>query len=152
VTTDVTSQRIHALQAEHRQIRVLIGQLAAIEIELRHGGHVGARRVLEEVLQEMSRHVVRHMRQEEAQIFPLLGPAFGSRVPVLALLAEHHTIRMLVDQLASHLDQKANLQPWADRVSPVRLVIRQLAAALELHLRREEAAFGVLVMPMAASA
>ena len=138
--TNMTELSFDVLRREHADVRRLIARLRLSEAELASGDVVGGARALVDVLRDLERRSFRDMRREEEDVYPLLARALGSKVPVLALLAEHRSIRDAVADLARMLKGGTNVT--YERA--LRLGVINLAEELELHLRREEAAFGAL--------
>lgn len=141
----ISELAVQSVRREHDDIRALVRQLAAVEHDLADGGHKGVEPVLAELVARMVRHLYREMRQEEVELYPLLAPILGTDVPVRALLAEHHATRDLVDGLRELLRTTPRAWQWEDRVPAVRSKLGRLIRLLQLHLRREEAAFSALL-------
>lgn len=141
----ISELALESVRREHDRIRALVRHLDAIDHDLADGGHNGVRPVLADLIEQMVRHLYREMRQEEAQLYPLLAPVLGSEVPVRALEAEHRAVRDLVDGLRELVGTPERMWSWEDRIPPIRSKLIRLTHLLELHLRREEAAFGALL-------
>lgn len=141
----ISEVAVESVRREHEAIRALVGQLSAVEHDLADGGHNGVGPVLSGIVEEMRRHLYREMRHEETQIYPLLAPILGSEVPVRALVAEHRATRELVEGLHDLLRTTPRAGKWEDRIPAMRSKLTRLTRLLELHLRREEAAFSALL-------
>ena len=135
---------LEALRRDHSAIRGLADHLRMVAAELQRGPNPALRSVLDSLLETCVRHLFRHMRQEEHVVYPGLTRVLGSEVPVLSLTAEHRNIRAQVGDLQIVNAGRANGDFWSDRIPALRTGVTRLANDLELHIRREEAAFGAL--------
>lgn len=147
----ISELALESVRSEHDGIRALVRHLEAVDHDLADGGHTGVQPVLAELIERMVRHLYREMRQEEAHLYPFLAPVLGSDVPVRALVAEHRAVHNLVDGLRELVRTPERVWSWEERIPPVRSRLGRLTRLLELHLRREEAAFGALLAERAAS-
>lgn len=137
----MVESKFSALRRDHADIRRLIARLRLVEAELNGEQSATARLALDDVVADLVRLLYRSMRDEERVVYPLVERALGSDVPVLALLADHRAIRETVRTLQS----LRRPGPGAPDPGPqLRRETRRLAQELEMHLRREEAAFGAL--------
>ncbi|HET6809417.1 MAG TPA: hemerythrin domain-containing protein [Acidimicrobiales bacterium] len=141
----ISEVAVESVRREHEGIRALVRQLGAVEHDLAAGGHNGIEPVLAAIIDNMRRHLYREMRHEESQIYPLLAPVLGTEVPVRALVAEHRATRELVEGLHDLVRHPPRAWKWEDRIPAMRSKLNRLTRLLELHLRREEAAFSALL-------
>ena len=132
------------LRHDHAEVRAVIAKLRLVERELEDRGTSRARAALADILSDVVRHVFRGMRTEEAEVYPSVVRALGSDVPVRALLAEHRAIRQLTGALQT-INESWDADGPEEPPRALRREIGRLAYALEMHLRREEAAFGAVL-------
>lgn len=141
-TTSQTS--LSALRRDHAYLRRLIARLRLIGQEADPGRLALVDSALGDVVSDIIRHVLPAMRAEEAGAYPLVARALGSGVPVRILLAEHRAIREELGAALHALSGDDPTMPADEHRSALVRRAGQLADELELHLRREEAAFGTL--------
>jgi hemerythrin-like domain-containing protein len=141
----ISEVAVESVRREHDGIRTLVRRLGQVEHDLADGGHNGIEPVLAGLVEEMRHNLFREMRHEESEIYPLLAPVLGTDVPVLALAAEHRATRELVEGLHELVRHPAAGWKWEDRIPAMRSKLTRLTRLLELHLRREEAAFSALL-------
>lgn len=132
---------LSALRRDHVDVRRLIARLRLVEVDLADDEAALPRIALDDIVSDLVRLLYRSMRDEERVVYPLVQRALGSKVPVRTLLADHRAIRDALAALHS-LCRGGSGSP--DPRPRMRREVGRLAEDLEMHLRREDAAFGAL--------
>ena len=135
---------LEGLRRDHASVRAVARQLRMVAADLRPEHDRAARSVLDSLLEACVRRLFRHMRQEEHTVYPQLTQALGSDVPVRALIADHNNIRAQVADLQTLNSGSRVRDRFSDPIPALRTGAARLASELELHIRREEAAFGAI--------
>jgi hemerythrin-like domain-containing protein len=96
---------------------------------LRAGAEAGdARAAARNFLRFFEGETVRHFREEEEQLFPLLADLGEAREPLVHVLLEHQRLHALAGRLAAQVEAGA----------PAAELMVELGEVLERHVRYEE--------------
>jgi heavy metal translocating P-type ATPase len=130
---------LHArLEAEHTQLRPLIGRLQHAADVLDATPPTALRDSLEQLSDELEDRLLRHEQMEETSVYPALAGAIGGGDPMAVLSGSHREIFHLVRLLRRMV---GGIEPDGadpDELRDIRRVLYSLHAILTLHMDQEE--------------